>query len=157
MNNIIAIDTGSNGGVSIYKDGEVYCSPLIDVDNLKEFLISVCGEQLNNFECIIESLNIFSNVNGSKNTVYKQGVAFGECVGLLKGLNVKSIINVSAKKWQSFLSLPKGIDYKKRKEILLENAEKIFPVEMNIKKTKKYKSSICDSLLILKYYILNYE
>ena len=37
-NNIISIDTGSNGGISIIKDGIVYCSPFMDIDNTKEFI-----------------------------------------------------------------------------------------------------------------------
>ena len=155
-NNVISIDTGSNGGISVFINDRIYCSPFVDIDNLKHFLISTCGENLNKFICIIESLNIFSNVNGSKNTVFKQGVAFGECIGLLKGLNIGNIIQVSAKKWQSYLDIPKGIDYKQRKELLLKIAEDLFPYEMSIKKTKKYKSSICDSLLILKF-LLQYD
>ena len=156
-NNIISIDTGSNGGISIIKDGIVYCSPFMDIDNTKNFIISICEERLNDFICVIESLNIFSSVNGSKNTIFKQGVVFGECIGLLKGLNISSIIEVSAKKWQKVYDLPKGIDYKERKNVLMEIAEREFPNEMNFKKTKKYKGSICDSLLILKYFLESYE
>lgn len=151
--NIVSIDTGSNGGISIFTNDKIYCSPFVNIDNMKKFLLSVCEENVSQFIAIIESLNIFSNVNGSKNTIFKQGVVFGECIGLLKGLGVETIIEVSARKWQSYLNLPKGIDYKERKKILEDKAEELYPVEMNIKKTKKYKSAICDSLLILNYYL----
>lgn len=151
--NVIAIDTGSNGGISIFTNGEVKCSPFVDVENALKFIKENCGSKIGDFSAVVETLNIFSNVNGSKNTVYKQGVSFGVCIGLLKGLGINDIELVSAKKWQSYLDLPKGIDYKERKSILENKAEELFPKEMSIKKTKKYKSSICDSLLILKYYL----
>lgn len=154
-NNIISIDTGANGGVSIYKDSVFYCEPFESVEHTKDFLIKICGDKIRDFSCIIESLNIFTNVNGSKNTVFKQGVAYGSCLGLLCGLGITNVIEVSARKWQSYLEIPKGIDYKDRKSFLKDTAEKLFPEQMNIKKTKKYKESICDSLLILNYY-LNY-
>lgn len=156
LQNVISIDTGSNGGISIFKGNEIFCFPFEDIDNAKGNIEKICGKNLSEFKCIIETLNIFSNVNGSKNTVYKQGIAFGECIGLLKGMNIGEIVEVSAKKWQKYLELPKGIDYKQRKTILENEAEKLFPVQMNIKKTKKYKSSVCDSLLIL-YYFLNHH
>lgn len=154
-NNVIAIDTGSNGGVSIYKDGIFYCTPFVDIKNTKDFVLLHCGEKIKEFTCIIESLNIFSNVNGSKNTVYKQGVSFGSCIGLLFGLGIENIVEVSARKWQSYLNIPKGIDYKERKMFLKSKAEELFPELMGFKSTKKYKESICDSLLILNYF-LNY-
>lgn len=156
-NNVIAIDTGANGGISIFKDNEIYCSPYVDIDNLKHFLKEICGKEIVSFKCVIETLNIFTNVSGSKNTVFKQGVSFGECIGMLKGLEVKDIIEVSAKKWQKYLELPKGLDYKDRKILLCSKAEELFPIQMNYKKTKKYKNSICDSLLILNYFINHYE
>lgn len=152
-NKVISIDTGSNGGLSVFINGVIFCSPFINADNMKDFLLSIVDGEFSEFTAIIESLNIFSNVNGSKNTVYKQGVSFGECIGLLKGLGVNDIVEVSARKWQTYLNLPKKIDYKERKKLLEEKAEELYPIEMNIKKTKKYKSSICDSLLILNYYL----
>ena len=96
-------------------------------------------------------------MNGSKNTVFKQGVAFGACLGLCLGLGVKHIIQVSARMWQSYLDVSKGIDYKERKEFLKSKAEEFFPKEMNLQKTKKYKNSVCDSLLILKYFLNNFN
>lgn len=153
FNNIISIDTGNNGGVSIYINGDFFCSPFINIDNAKNFIIEKCGSDLSNFTAVIESLNIFTNVKGSKNTIFKQGIAYGSCIGLLKGLNISNIEEVSAKKWQSYINMPKNIDYKERKKILEEYAESLFPNEMSLKKTKKYKKSICDSLLILEYFL----
>lgn len=151
----MAIDTGSNGGIAIKKENKVICTPYESVAHARSFFLENGLNTNKDITIAIETLNIFSSVNGSKNTVFKQGIHFGECIGLLYGfgLNEENILQVSARKWQKPLNIPEKLPYNERKEWLCNKAEELFPVEMSIKNTKKYKHSVCDSLLILNFLI----
>ena len=145
---VIGIDSGASGGICvIYPDREAKASPLGNISELGDILISARGYAFDKgyaVETFVEEVTGY--IPGKPQPASRSfvlGKSYGAILGLLMGLGIP-FRTVRPAKWQHGLSGIRGVGYSERKRKLRDYAVQRYP---KLKPTLK----TADAILIADY------
>jgi hypothetical protein len=145
---IIGIDPGKSGGIAILDfDGEV--KDVIKMPEGVEFIkiFRKCNGEI--FRVFLERQSAFPKQGVV--SMFRLGEHFGFLKGVLMSLNI-SCEEVSSQRWKRFWGLLLKGDRKRRKELAVEKARKLFPyVEEKFQVNLRKVDGIAEALLIAEF------
>ena len=129
---VIAIDPGAGGALAfIYqnKDGdtiaEAYKCPKTTKEMFKTYSYCMKAATLHSKECIVVIEKVWAFPTDARSRAFNFGVNYGKWLGVIASEDIKPQM-IPPKRWQKgFEPLPK--EKKKRKQVIKEIAEEMFP------------------------------
>jgi len=138
---ILAVDPGVSGGMAYYRDGEITLRKFTDEDEFISYVKS-------HGECeqaVVEHVPKYIGNQMMASHSFTLGYNMGFEVGAIKGLDIPVDL-VRPQKWQGSIPGLKGVTGHKRKKLLKEHAQRLYP-------GLKVTLATADALLILNHYL----